>query len=61
MHTSFTTVLFGSFHARVAFDVTTPVERTTALFGSGELVRVVPASAAQQVAAVRTYGKECAL
>lgn len=53
MSTSFTTVFFGPFHARVALDVTAPIERAPALFGPGELVRVVPASAAHQITAVR--------
>jgi len=55
MSTSFTTVFFGPFHARVALDVTAPIERASALFGPGELVRVVPASAAHQITAVRAY------
>lgn len=50
---SFTAVLFGALHASVALDVTTPVERAPTLFGPGELVRVVSATAAQEVAAVR--------
>jgi len=53
---SFTTVFFGPFHARVAFDVTAPIERAPTLFGPGELVRVVTASATHQIAAVRTCG-----
>lgn len=52
-HASFAAVLFGTFHACVALDVTTPVKRAPALFGPGELVRVVPSSTAQQVATVR--------
>lgn len=55
-NTSFTTVFFSPFHARIAFDVTAPIERAPALFGPGELVRVVPASATHQVAAVRACG-----
>lgn len=55
MSTSFTTVFFGPFHARVALDVTAPIERASALFGPGELVRVVTASAAHQITAVRAY------
>lgn len=55
MSTSFTTVFFGPFHARVALDVTAPIERAPTLFGPGELVRVVPSSATHQVAAVRAY------
>lgn len=41
------------FDARVALDVTTPVERAPALFGPRELMRVVSASAAHKVTAVR--------
>jgi hypothetical protein len=55
---SFATVLLGSFHTRVALDVTAPVKRAPALFGPGELVRVVPSSAAQKVAAVRACETE---
>lgn len=51
----FTTVFFGAFNARVAFDVATPVERAPTLFGLGKLVRVIPASAAHQITAIRTY------
>lgn len=50
---SFAGVFFDVFHARVALDIATPEERAPALFGPGELVRVVPASATHQVAAVR--------
>lgn len=52
MSTSFTTVFFGPFHARVALDVTAPIECAPALFGPGELVSVVPSSTTQQVTAV---------
>lgn len=50
----FTTIFFGVFHARVALDVTTPVERATTLFGPGELMSVVPASATHQITSVHT-------
>lgn len=55
---SFTTVLFGAFDARVALDVAAPVERAPALFGLGELVRVVAAPAAHQVASVRPCAQQ---
>lgn len=52
--TSFTSVLFSVFHARVALDVAAPIERAPTLFSRGELVRVVTSPAAHQITAVRS-------